>query len=122
MDTASRALYRGRAAVEREFGNLKHNHGLAVLRVRSLERVALHVDLTMLARLVLALARARAVPLTAGVPLIVVSRQLGHANPNITAQVYAHLLGDEQLDQAAACFEGLGRGAAIPGAGARPGG
>ena len=43
--------------------------------------------------------------LAAGVPLIVVSRQLGHANPNITAQVYAHLLGDEQLDQAAACFE-----------------
>lgn len=55
--------------------------------------------------------------LAAGVPLIVVSRQLGHANPNITAQVYAHLLGDEQLDQAAACFEGLGGGAAA-GAGA----
>ena len=34
--------------------------------------------------------------LAAGVPLIVVSRQLGHANPNITAQVYAHLLGDER--------------------------
>ena len=60
--------------------------------------------------------------LAGGVPLIVVSRQLGHATPNITAQVYAHLLGDEQLDQAAACFEGLGRGAAVPGAGARPGG
>ena len=39
--------------------------------------------------------------LGAGVPLIVVSRQLGHANPQITATVYAHLLGDEQLDQAA---------------------
>ena len=45
-----------------------------------------------------------------------VSRQLGHANPNITAQVYAHLLGDEQLDQAAAAFEGLGAGSTDPGA------
>jgi integrase len=46
--------------------------------------------------------------LAAGVPLIVVSRQLGHANPNITAQVYAHLLADSQLDEAAAAFSGLG--------------
>ncbi len=36
--------------------------------------------------------------------LIVVSRQLGHANSNITAQVYAHLLSDAQLDDAAAAF------------------
>jgi integrase len=42
--------------------------------------------------------------LGAGVPLLVVSRQLGHANPNITAQVYAHLIADEQLDAAAAPF------------------
>ena len=60
-----RSLYRGRAAVEREFGRLKHEYGLAPLRVRGLERVALHADLTMLARLSLALARARAVPLAA---------------------------------------------------------
>ena len=60
-----RDLYRGRAAVEREFGRLKHEHGLAPLRVRRLERVALHADLTMLARLSLAPARARAVPLAA---------------------------------------------------------
>jgi len=46
--------------------------------------------------------------LAAGVPLIVVSRQLGHANPNVTAQVYAHLLADSQLDGAAAAFAGLG--------------
>jgi integrase len=46
--------------------------------------------------------------LAAGVPLIVVSRQLGHANPNVTAQVYAHLLVDSQLDEAAAAFAGLG--------------
>jgi transposase len=58
-------LYRGRAAVEREFGRLKHGYGLAPLRVRGIERVALHADLTMLARLSVALARARAVPLTA---------------------------------------------------------
>jgi len=43
--------------------------------------------------------------LAAGVPLIVVSRQLGHANPNITAIVYAHLLDDAQLDTAAAVFD-----------------
>lgn len=43
--------------------------------------------------------------LAAGVPLIVVSRQLGHANPNITATIYAHLLDDSQLDDAAAVFQ-----------------
>jgi hypothetical protein len=58
-------LYRGRAAVEREFGRLKNEYGLTPLRVRGLERVALHADLVMLARLSLALARARAVPLAA---------------------------------------------------------
>jgi len=58
-------LYSGRGAVERTFGRLKHEYGLAPLRVRGLERVALHADLTMLARLSVALARARAVPLAA---------------------------------------------------------
>jgi hypothetical protein len=57
-----RELYRGRAAVEREFGRLKHDYGLAPLRVRGLERVRLHADLTMLARLSQALSRARVVP------------------------------------------------------------
>ena len=60
-----RDLYKGRAAVEREFGRLKHEYGLAPLRVRGLARVQLHADLTMLARLSQALARARAVPLAA---------------------------------------------------------
>jgi hypothetical protein len=62
-----RDLYIRRAAVEREFGRLKHEAGLAPLRVRGLERVALHVDLTMLARLAQALSRVReqAVPLAA---------------------------------------------------------
>jgi transposase len=58
-------LYRGRASVEREFGRLKHEYGLLPLRVRELDRVALHVDLVMLARLSQALARARAVALAA---------------------------------------------------------
>ena len=58
-------LYRGRAAVERGFGRLKNDGGLTPLRVRGLERVALHADLTMLARLSQALARARAIPLAA---------------------------------------------------------
>jgi hypothetical protein len=35
--------------VEREFGPLKHDYGLAPLRVRGAERVTLHADLTMLA-------------------------------------------------------------------------
>jgi Transposase DDE domain len=54
-----RELYRGRAAIEREFGRLKHDYALAPLRVRGLARVALHADLTMLARLCQALAGAR---------------------------------------------------------------
>jgi Transposase DDE domain len=60
-----RSLYRGRASVEREFGRLKNEYGLAPLRVRGIERVALHADLVMLARLSQALSRVRAVPLAA---------------------------------------------------------
>ena len=58
-------LYRGRSAVEREFGRLKHEWGLGPLRVRGIEKVQLHADLCILARLSCALARARAVPLAA---------------------------------------------------------
>jgi len=58
-------LYRGRAAVEREFGRLKNEYGLAPLRVRGIERVQLHADLVMLVRLSQALGRARAAPLAA---------------------------------------------------------
>jgi Transposase DDE domain len=58
-------LYRGRSAVEREFGRLKNEYALTPLRVRGLAKVELHADLTMLARLSLALARARAIPLAA---------------------------------------------------------
>jgi hypothetical protein len=58
-------LYRGRGAVERTFGRLKNEYGLKPLRVRGLARVQLHADLTCLAMLASALARARAVPLAA---------------------------------------------------------
>jgi len=58
-----RKLYKQRGAVEREFGRLKHEWALAPLRVRRLDRVRLHADLTILAKLACALARARAVPI-----------------------------------------------------------
>jgi hypothetical protein len=58
-------LYRGRAAVEREFGRLKNDYALTPLRTRGLARVRQHADLVMIARLGQALVRARAVPLAA---------------------------------------------------------
>jgi len=54
-----KAGYRKRAAVEREFGRLKTSWGLKPLRVRGLERVRLHADLTVLTKLACALSRAR---------------------------------------------------------------
>jgi DDE family transposase/transposase-like protein DUF772 len=55
-----KAAYRKRGAVEREFGRLKNQWGLKPLRVRGLERVRLHADLTILTKLACALARVRA--------------------------------------------------------------
>jgi hypothetical protein len=55
-----KAAYRKRASVEREFGRLKNQWGLKPLRVRGLDRVRLHADLTILTKLACALARARA--------------------------------------------------------------
>jgi hypothetical protein len=52
-------LYRGRAAVEREFGRLKNEWGLTPLRVRRIERVRLHADLTIFTKLSCELAKAR---------------------------------------------------------------
>jgi hypothetical protein len=49
----------------REFGRLKNEWALLPLRVRGIDRVRLHADLTMLAQLACALARARTVPLAA---------------------------------------------------------
>jgi hypothetical protein len=56
-------LYRLRGAVERENGRLKHEWALLPLRVRRIERVRLHADLTILARLACALSDARAAAL-----------------------------------------------------------
>jgi integrase len=58
---------------------------------------------------------AASIMLAAGVPLIVVSRQLGHATPHITATIYAHLLGDSQLDLAAGAFDALEIPEKVPG-------
>jgi Transposase DDE domain len=60
-----KGLYRKRAAVEREFGRLKGEWALTPLRVRRIERVWLHTDLTILAQLSRALSRKRAVALAA---------------------------------------------------------
>ena len=58
-DTARfKALYRQRGAVEREFGRLKHEWAMLPLRVRRIERVRLHANLSILARLVVALDKA----------------------------------------------------------------
>jgi hypothetical protein len=55
-DTARwKALYRGRSSVERAFGRSKHEWGLGPLRVRRIERVRLHANLTILAQLASAL-------------------------------------------------------------------
>jgi hypothetical protein len=58
-----RKLSRGRSAVEREVGRLKHDWALAPLRVRGLERVRLHADLAVLAKLACALDRTRQQPM-----------------------------------------------------------
>lgn len=54
-----KSLYCGRASVEREFGRLKNEWGLTPLRVRRIDRVKLHADLTILAKLAYELAKAR---------------------------------------------------------------
>jgi len=54
-----RDLYWKRTAVEREFANLKERWSLVPLRVRGIDRVRQHADLTILARLACALLRTR---------------------------------------------------------------
>ncbi len=49
--TRSKGLYRRRGSVERAFGRLKNEWSLTPLRARPIERVRLHVDLTILATL-----------------------------------------------------------------------
>jgi hypothetical protein len=60
-----KGLYRGRVSVERSFGRLKNEWGLAPLRVRSIERVRLHADLTILAKPSCALATETVVSIAA---------------------------------------------------------
>ncbi len=60
-----KGLYRRRASVERAFGRLKNEWALAPLRVRRIERVRLHADLTILSQLTCALNETRAVALAA---------------------------------------------------------
>ena len=55
----SKGLYRRRGSVERAFGRLKNESALAPLRVRGIERVRLHANLTILAKLSCALASQR---------------------------------------------------------------
>jgi hypothetical protein len=55
-----KGLYHQRGAVERKFGHLKHEWGMLPLRVRRIQRVRLHVDLTILAVLADAVTRAGA--------------------------------------------------------------
>ncbi len=52
-------LKRGRSSVEREFGRLKDGYGLRTIRVRGIEKVRLHADLTILTRLASYLANSR---------------------------------------------------------------
>jgi transposase, IS5 family len=54
-----KSLYCGRASVEREFGRLKNEWALTPLRVRRIERVRLHADLTILTKLAFELAKIR---------------------------------------------------------------
>jgi Transposase DDE domain/Transposase domain (DUF772) len=55
-----KGLYRGRASVERAFGRLKNEWSLTPLRVRRIERVRLHANLTILSQVADALSRERA--------------------------------------------------------------
>ncbi|MDQ1437622.1 MAG: hypothetical protein QOK43_1251 [Acidimicrobiaceae bacterium] len=54
-----KSLYHRRGAVEREFGRLKHEWSLLPLRVRRIDGVRLHADLSILARLSMALLAAQ---------------------------------------------------------------
>jgi hypothetical protein len=55
--------YRRRFSGDREFGRVKNEWALAPLRVRGLDRVRLHADLRILAKLACALSRERAIGL-----------------------------------------------------------
>lgn len=60
-----KGLYAGPGSVERAFGRLKHEWGLGPLRVRRIERVQLHANLTILSQLTVALNQGRALAVAA---------------------------------------------------------
>jgi IS5 family transposase len=60
-----KGLYTARGSVERSFGRSKHEWGLGPLRVRRIDRVQLHADLTILTQLACTLSRTRAAALAA---------------------------------------------------------
>jgi hypothetical protein len=60
-----RDLYKRRGSVERAFAHLKTYMGLTPIRVRGLEKVQLHADLTVLARMAVELHRNQEVALAA---------------------------------------------------------
>lgn len=80
-----RNLYRRRSAAEREFGRLKHEFGLAHLRVRSLAKVRLHADLCILSRLALAYNARGSVRADSGLT-VPVSRVLPVATPRLSGR------------------------------------
>ena len=61
----SKALYRKRGSVERAFGRLKNEWSLTPLRVRRIERVQLHANLTILSQLTSALNQERVLAVAA---------------------------------------------------------
>jgi hypothetical protein len=83
-------LYRRRAAAERGLGRLKNGWALLPLRVRGIERVRLHADLTILVQLATALAKAPAVPLATSLrPLPVIMCRCGCVRCHGVGQVVA---------------------------------
>ena len=54
-----RSLYCERGAVEREFGHLKHEWAMLPLRVRRIDRVRMHANLSILTRLAVRLDKER---------------------------------------------------------------
>jgi hypothetical protein len=66
--TPNSPLYCERGAVEREFGRLKHEWALLPLRVRRVERVRLHANLSILTKVAVRLDKERAAKETHGLP------------------------------------------------------
>jgi integrase len=105
VTNAARSRYRtgpsvpvwpGRAG--RELAEHSPTHSAArALRTAGIEDATLH-DLRR---------TAGSLALSKGVPLLVVSRFVGHSSPLVKARVYAHLLSDDALAEVPAAFEAV---------------